>query len=211
MSRKLLLGCGVASTAVYLAMDIVGSMWWEGYSYIDQTISELAAIGAPSRIIAVTLGTAYNLLLIPFAAGIAAASRRNTMLRGTAAGFSGVALAGIAAAFFPIQQRGQGVWTINETMHITLTAITVLCIVLAMVFGASAGGPNFFLYSMASASVMLLAGALTGLNGGNLAANLPTPWMGVMERISIFSFLAWVATLSVMLLRARDSSAMRHA
>ena len=148
----------------------------------------------------------YNLLLIPFAAGVAASAARARSLRIAAAAIAGIGLVGVIAAFFPIQMRGAGTWTINETMHVTLTAITVVLIVVAMGSGAQASGDNFLVYSMTSIAVTVMAGAITSMNGPNLAANLPTPWMGVMERISIFAYLAWVAALAVVLIPAADST-----
>ena len=38
---KILLGCGIVAPAWWVAMDMVGSLRYPGYSYIDQTISEL--------------------------------------------------------------------------------------------------------------------------------------------------------------------------
>ena len=201
MSRRILLGCGVASTAVYLSMDVLGAVAWDGYSYIDQTVSELSAIGAPSRRIAAPLGMLYNILLIPFAAAVAASPGKHSVLRLAGTALAGIGLLGIVSAFFPIQMRGAGEWTINETVHVAMTAITVVLIVAAMAFGAAALGEGFLLYSFGSIAVMLLTGAIAGMNGSNLAANLPTPWMGVMERISIFTYLAWVAVLAIVLMR----------
>ena len=211
MFRKLLLGCGIASTVAYLAMDLFGSLAWDGYSYIDQTVSELSAIDAPSRPIAALLGMVYNILLIPFAIGVAASSARHSLLRPAAAALLGIGLMGMISAFFPIQMRGTGEWTINETMHVTLVAITVVLIVMAMTLGGRSLGAGFFLYSRVSIAVTLLAGAIAGMNGTNLAANLPTPWMGVMERISIFTFLAWVASFAVVLLRQPQQRPRRAA
>jgi len=205
MSRKILLACGIASSAIYLAMDIFGSLAWEGYSYIDQTVSELAALDAPSRRVALALGTIYNVLLVPFAIGVARSAERRRDLRIVAAAVAAIGMGGLLVPLFPIQMRGVGVWTINETMHVTLTAITVVLIVVAMAFSARALGDRFFVYATVSIAVTLLAGAIAGMNGANLAANLPTPWMGVMERLSIFTYLAWVVTLAVVLMRLRDS------
>jgi hypothetical protein len=56
---------------------------------------------------------------------------------------------------------------------------------LAIGFGAAAFGKRFRLYSIATFLMLLLGGVLTGLDQPRLAANLPTPWMGVWERISI--------------------------
>jgi hypothetical protein len=40
-------------------------------------------------------------------------------------------------------------------------------------------------FGAATFRMLLLRGVLTGLDQPRLAANLPTPWMGVWERISI--------------------------
>ncbi|HEU5099455.1 MAG TPA: hypothetical protein VFU22_10580 [Roseiflexaceae bacterium] len=36
-----MLGCGIVASAWWVVMDVVGSLRYPGYSYIDQTISEL--------------------------------------------------------------------------------------------------------------------------------------------------------------------------
>ena len=49
MTRKLLLTCGIASSLLYVAMMVFIPMQWDAYSSGSQTISELSAIGAPTR------------------------------------------------------------------------------------------------------------------------------------------------------------------
>ena len=49
MLRKILLVCGVFSVLLYVAMNVLVAMQWEGYSSVSQTVSELSAIGAPTR------------------------------------------------------------------------------------------------------------------------------------------------------------------
>ncbi len=49
MERKLLLLCGLFSPLLYAVADALAGMYWDDYSFRDQTISELGAIGAPSR------------------------------------------------------------------------------------------------------------------------------------------------------------------
>jgi hypothetical membrane protein len=51
-------------------------------------------------------------------------------------------------------------------------------------------------------SVLMIAfvgGVLAALQGPNLAAGQPTPWLGVTERINIGVFLLWVVVLAVTL------------
>ncbi len=49
MLRKTLLACGILSSTLYAAMMVVVAQQWPGYSSASQTISELSAIGAPTR------------------------------------------------------------------------------------------------------------------------------------------------------------------
>jgi hypothetical protein len=72
---------------------------------------------------------------------------------------------------------------------------------LAIAFGATAFGKRFRVYSIATIVVLLLFGALTFLEAPRLQANLPTPWIGLWERIKITAFLLWIAVLATALLR----------
>lgn len=47
---------------------------------------------------------------------------------------------------------------------------------------------------------------LTGSYIQAMAAGQPTPWMGVYERITIFSYLLWIIVLSFLLLRAQPAN-----
>jgi hypothetical protein len=62
-------------------------------------------------------------------------------------------------------------------------------------------GRRFRRYSVATIAVLMLFAFLTALEAPNIAANLPTPWIGVWERICIAAFMAWLVVLSAKLLR----------
>ena len=53
------------------------------------------------------------------------------------------------------------------------------------------------------AVLLLVLGIWTSTDGPRIAANLPTPWIGVSERILIFSSLLWTAVFAVFLLGER--------
>jgi pimeloyl-ACP methyl ester carboxylesterase len=99
-------------------------------------------------------------------------------------------------------------FTLTDTMHIVFSMVTVLLMLLAMGFGAAAFGTRFRLYSIATMVILAACGALTGVDAPRIAANLPTPWVGVWERINISVFLVWVVVLAITLLRAE--MAMSH-
>jgi hypothetical protein len=77
---------------------------------------------------------------------------------------------------------------------------------LMMGFGAAALGKRFRLYSIASFVFFMVFGTLTGLDGPKISVNLPTPWIGVWERINIGIFMVWMIVFAILLLRRVNKS-----
>jgi hypothetical protein len=207
MTRKVLLVCGILSSLLYVAATILGAMRWEGYSSTSQTVSELFAINATSRPLVVPLLLTYDVLVIAFGLGVWGSSGRKRALRVVAGLLVGYGVIGLVGPFAPMHQRGVG-GTLTDTMHIVVTTVLVLFILLAIGFGATAFGNRFRLYSIGTILILLVFGAMAGLDGPRLAANLPTSWLGVKERINIGGFLLWVVVLAITLLRVRNAAAV---
>jgi hypothetical protein len=53
--------------------------------------------------------------------------------------------------------------------------------------------------------IFLVFGVLAGMDGPRIAANLPTPWLGVWERINVFGYMLWIIILSIVLFRRRNN------
>jgi hypothetical protein len=87
--------------------------------------------------------------------------------------------------------------------------VTVLLMLAAIGFGAAAIGPAFRLYSIVSLVALLAFGVLTFLDAPGVSANLPTPWIGVWQRINLGLFLLWVVVLGVALWPGRGAVAGR--
>ena len=66
----MLLACGLLSSPLYVAADLYAAWQWEAYSYTGQTVSELSAIGAPTRPLWIAFCVLYGPLLIAFACGV---------------------------------------------------------------------------------------------------------------------------------------------
>ena len=106
---------------------------------------------------------------------------------------------GLLWPFAAMHQRevlAAGGATLSDTMHVVLGAMTVVLMFLTIGFGATAFGRRFRLYSIAGIVVLLAFGGLTFLEAPRLQANLPTPWIGLWERINISVFLLWVVVLA---------------
>jgi hypothetical protein len=94
--------------------------------------------------------------------------------------------------------------TLSDTLHIVLAFVTVPLFLLTVGFGAAAFGRRFRLYSIATLVIAFVFGVLTGLDGPRISANLPTPYIGLWERINIGVYMIWLVVLAVALLRMRN-------
>lgn len=204
MRRTLLLVCGILAPVLYVSTDMLAAIRWEGYSYTAQTISETFAIGAPTRPLVLLRGLAYSVLVIAFGLGIWGSAGGKRPLRVAGGLLVGVAIVDLVAPFLaPMHLRGAE-RTLADTMHIVLASVDVLFILLIIGFGTSTFGKWFRLYSVGTILVVVAFGTLAGLDGPRIAANLPTPWVGVTERISVFSYMLWLVVFAIGLLRAQS-------
>jgi hypothetical protein len=199
----------VLSSLVYVAANVAGALVWEGYSSTSQTVSELFAVDAPSRPLVVAILFAYNPLVIAFGWSVwSAAGPERRPLRVAGASLMGVGVIGFAGPFVPVHLRGVEP-TITDTLHVVTTIAIVICTMVAIGFGSRAFGRWFRAYSLATLVTLIVFGAWAALDGARLAANLPTPWLGVTERVNIGAYLIWVAVLAVRLLRDEAAAADR--
>jgi hypothetical protein len=201
--RRVLLACGVLSSLVYVAADLAAGLSSAGYSFASQTISELSAIGAPSRRIWLAFGIPYDLLLIAFGIGVFGCAGRKRGLRVSAALL--IAIGAFGSLWPPMHMRGS-VTTLTDTLHVVWAGIISLLILLAIGFASGAFGKRFRVYSIATIAVLVTSGTLTSLYGPRVAANLPTPGVGVFERIDLGGYLVWTTVLAIALLRERHGS-----
>jgi hypothetical protein len=198
---KVLLFCGILSSLFYAGMDVIGGTRWQNYSWISQEFSRLSAIGAPSRALHLVLSPLYTVLVVAFGLGVwwsAGRSRARRVIGVLLVVYALVSL--VWPQFFP-EDLSQAVSAFTNAMHIILTAITVLSILLQIGFGAAAFGKHFRFYSIGTLLIVLAFGVLAGQQAPALAAGQPTPWVGLLERINIYSYMLWVMVLSVTLLR----------
>ena len=203
IAQKTLLVCGILASLLYAAMLVTVPMRWEGYSSVSQTVSELSAIGAPSRSLWVSLARVYTVLAIAFGSGVWAVAAMNRRLRVAGAVLIVQSIAGI---FWPPMHLRGATPTLTDALHVIFATAWLVFMLLAMAFAAAALGKRFRLYSLATLAVFIVFGTLSGLDGPRVAANLPTPWVGIWERINIGASLVWVVVFAMTLLRRRTGN-----
>ena len=209
--RQVLLGCGIVGPAWLVAMDVVGSLLYPGYSYVDQTISELSAQGAPTRtFMMVFSGIPYLVLMIPFGVGIWLTAGGRRAQRITAALVLGEVVWGVVGGLaFPMAIRGHEE-TLRNQMHAWYGIGMPIFFLLAVAFGSRLFGTRFRYYTYATVLTLFVFGVLTALQAPQVPANEPTPWIGAYERINAYLPMLWFVVLAVGLLRAQDTPAPRQ-
>ena len=186
---------------------------YEGYSVISQVPSELTAIGAPTQALWARLGWIDTLLEIVFGLGLWTSAGRNGILRivgGLILAHASLSLLWPFAAMHPREVLAAGGKTWSDSLHVVLGGVAVLLMFLTIGFGAAAFGKRFRLYSIATIVVLLLFGGLTFLEAPRVQANLPTPWIGLWERVNISVFLLWVVMLAILLWRSGPRQAVEE-
>jgi len=201
LARTPLLTCGILAGVLYVAMTLFVGLRWDGYSAADQTISELSAIGAPTRPLWTVLGTIYSALMIGFG-WIVWTSAPHRPLRIAGALLFAQTVFGIF--WPPMHQRvvlAAGGGTLTDTLHIVWTIGTGVFFMGALGFGAAGFGKRFRLYSLATMAIVFACGAWTGTYAPAIQADMPTPWVGVWERLNTNAFMVWIAVLAIALMR----------
>jgi len=205
--ERVLLICGILASLLYICTDIVAAtMLYPGYSYTSQQVSELSAIGAPTRPLWVAMSSVYAPLVIAFGIGVLISAGPKRSLRVTGSllvAFGAISL--LWVLFAPMHMRGTvalASGSVTDSMHLVFAGVQILVMVLFIAFGAVALGRAFRLYSVGTIVAMLVAGAVVSTQAAAIAAGQPTPWMGLVERVSVYSPMLWVAVLAITLLRA---------
>jgi hypothetical protein len=134
-------------------------------------------------------------LILGLGTGVWASARNNRWLRWTGAALIAYGVANVVGSFFPLTLGNDE----SVPMHIVATNMQLVAILAAIGFGAAAFRGRFRIYSIATIATTTVAGMAafaTASSGPNLV-------LGIGERISIWSFLLWVAVLAVAASRVR--------
>lgn len=206
MLRNGLLMAGIIASLLYAFICAFVAMQWREYSSASQTVSELSAIGAPTRILWLVLSTAYIALMIAFSIGVWNSAGKNKFLRMTGGLLLTYSALGVLWPLAPMHLRetlavGGTTWT--DSMHLALGVLTEVIYITALLFAAAAFGRVFRLYSFATLGLLLTFGLLTFIDAPGVAAGRPTPFIGIWERVNIGLFLLWLIVLATILLREK--------
>ncbi len=211
VSPRLLVFAGVLMFALYIVMDVTASLFYDGYSYKDQTISELSAVDAPTRTFWLIASVFYQVLSWSFALGVLAFAGERRKMRIVGWLLLAFAASGLLWWFGPMHQRevlaaDGGDW--RDTLHLVTGGISSVIFFSMIGIGAFVFGLRFRLFSFITIGLMLVFGMLMNMYVADVADNKDTPWLGIYERIAIEGAMLWQAVFAAVLLwTTRSSSA----
>lgn len=195
--------CGVAAPVVYVATDLLAGNLYPGYSFTEQAVSELFAIGAPTSRLVVPLLSLSSGLLAAFAYGVWLTSTSHRSMRILAWLILGNAVDGLVLwNFFPMHMRGAEP-TFTDAAHLVLA--TNPFVLASIVLGAVAFRDWFRFYSIGTIVLLVSTATVSFLSAPEVFASEHTPWMGLTERIAICGHQLWHAVLAIVLLRRQGA------
>ena len=203
LPARLFVWSGLAMFALYIFMDVVASLAYDGYSYRDQTISELSATGAPTRTFWLVMSVGYQ--VVGFASrsvcsplrGAAGASARwggscwrrdsRAVVVGrtdASARSAGGGRGHVAGHHAPRRWRDELPAVLRHHRHRCVRVREGIPHLLARHDRGHAG----------------LRCTRRAWRIPNVSENQPTAWLGIWERIAIEGAILWQAVFAAMLL-----------
>jgi hypothetical protein len=203
--RRALLLCGIVGAALYPLSDIFAATRYPGFSYRDQAVSELFAIGAPTSALVVPLFSLSSTLLFLFGIGIWMSANGSRSMRVMAVMMALNTIDALALwNFFPMHMRGVQP-TMTDMMH-GILAVDPFVLVL-VVLGAIHFRGWFRVYTIGTIAFTTALAIFSISYVSAVIANQVTPWMGAGERASQYAMNLWYAALAAMLLRINAAGA----
>lgn len=199
---KVLLLCGIIAPLLKIGTDVLAGTVWEGYDFTSRSISDLSAIGAPTRLLVVPFDLTADALLVVFAFGVWALADRNRSLRVTAGMIFGNAAFLLIGGFFPFH-LDEDLSASANTVNTIVIGVSVLFLLLAIGFGAAAFRNWFRFFSIGIFLIFLVEDVWATRHTPFVLGGQRGPLVGVQERTMLFSYLIWLVVLAIVLLRTK--------
>lgn len=195
---------GMISTVIYFFHVMVGGILWNGYSHIEQSISDLTSVTAPNRMLLSVMTNIYGIFALIFVIVLYRLLKQHDswLLRiGLLLLIIMEAVSFVGYMLFPLESSGVEQLSFQNIMHIVVTIIVVVTTIgstflLGIGFLRTQRMKRLGLYILVSAITITISGILTGY----VIAN-ELPIIGLIERINIFALQGIIFFLSYVMYR----------
>lgn len=186
---------GVLGVLFYLLHDVVGAMYYPGYEWMRQAVSDLTATDAPSFAIAKGLSSVYGILSCVCCLFVCVLSVNSGKWLKLGIGlFTAMNwVSAVGYSLFPLSGAGYD-GSVQSFVHVYVvtTAVVLLSIVSLIVIavGAFKGKHRLLGIFAIAAFVSMFIGAVG-------SANVPQAYFGLVERFSTYSAVVFTAILGI--------------
>lgn len=204
INRKLIrwLGLtGVIALLSYTAAVILSSLAYPGYDWMAQAVSDLSAEAAPSRTLWSQLAAPYDICGVVCATCVSVyVSEHKIASRLFRVGihlFTAMNwVSAVGYGMFPLADGGKEIASLQEGMHIVVTALVVALSIASLVCLIAAGCRRKDVRGIGIWAAIALGMMLIGSVGTGVA---PAQYFGVVERFSVFAAVGFNAVLGLYL------------
>lgn len=195
--KRILMSSGMLAVILYLVHIVVGGLLWNGYSHLQQPISDLTSTGAPNREMLQLIAYLYGVFALLFAISftIFESKKRQKLVFIGGVFFVMMHVISISYGFFSQDLPGSNT-TFAGTMHLIVTALIVPFTILTPVligfgFFKEQYWKSFGKYSIQTGILIFIFGGITAVFFIN-----KHPYFGIVERLNIGVLQMWTFCLS---------------
>jgi hypothetical membrane protein len=199
--NKVFAVCGIIAPILYLLMVVIGGALSPGYSHMAETVSELLVAGAPNKPLLNTLLITDYVLGILFAIGLHRGINEGKGSKVGPAFLIIVSVLSLFTIFFPQDPGGEPV-TFAGTVHVVLIIpMVILSLGAFLAFWRRLKSDSLWSgydrYSLVTFIVAIPLGVVS-------AVSLNSPYVGLLERISVAVILQWGFVMAIKLFRLSE-------
>lgn len=206
MNRKLINWIGLTGVIAFLsytAAVLFSPLAYPGYNWMAQAVSDLSAEMAPSRTLWNQLAAIYGKCSILSATCVSIFVQDTKV--STRLFRIGIHLfstmnwvSSIGYSMFPLADSGMEIASLQEVMHVVVTALVVLLSIVSLILLIIAGCRNPEVRHIGIVAALAFFMMLVGAVGQGLVSHA---YFGVVERFSVFSAVGFNAVLGWQLFR----------
>ena len=187
---------GVVSFLSYTVAVVFSPLFYPGYNWMAQAVSDLSAANAQSLATWNRLSALYNSceLVCVMAVCIGIQGRKTRLLRGGIYTFAAMEwISAVGYRMFPLSDSGYA-GAFQDVMHMAVTALVVLLSIASLTVIIIAGARDKSCRSYGVCAAVALGMMLVGALGMKI---VPAEYFGVVERFSVFAATGFNAALGL--------------
>lgn len=190
---------GVISFLSYIAAMVFSPLAYPGYNWMEQAVSDLSAVGAPSKMLWTQLAALYDICGVVSITIVCIYVKDNLQNKCLRVGIYLFAImswiSGVGYRMFPLANPDK-LGGFQDVMHLAVTALVVLLSIVSLIVIMVGGYKGHRYVSIANWALVAFLMMFIGAIGTNV---VPKEYFGIVERFSVLAATGYNAVLGVYL------------